>query len=82
MISSLISAPFSIISETTSKRRNSNQGDIYEFTEEDIKFLKKYKKQIIIILLSVLILGVIIFSVDFIFYLVIFMLFVFFGNRK
>ncbi len=48
IISSLISAPFSIISETKPRRKKANR-DIYDCNDKDVKFLKSHKKQIIIV---------------------------------
>lgn len=78
IISSLISASFSIISESTPRRRKTNR-NIYECNDEDIKFFKTHKRQIIIALMVLFVLGIIIFGIEFIFYLLIFALFAFFA---
>lgn len=78
IISTLISLPLLIISETTPRRRKSNRG-AYECSEEDIEFIKSHKKQIIIVFMVLFILGIIILGVDFILYLLFFTLFVFFA---
>ena len=62
IISSLISAPFSVISETT---------------PEYIKFLKSHKIQIIVAFMVFFVLGIIIFGFEFILYLLMFALFAF-----
>lgn len=77
IISSLLSAPFLIISEKKPRRRKSSR-EIFECSEEDIKFLKSHKRQIILIFMILFIVGIMIFGVEFIIYLLIFVLVVFF----
>jgi len=76
IISSLISAPFSVISDTTPRRRKTNR-DIYECNDEDIKFFKSHKRQIIVAFMVFFVLGIIIFGFEFILYLLMFALFAF-----